>query len=141
MTCQLDHVNVTVVDIERSAEFLRIAFPHFRTRGGGEADDDGMRSAWMHLGTDEAYVCLNQTTLVKQVDRDGSKETGINHVGFIVDDVDALLGKYETAGFKCSMMDEQPSRKRLYVTDLDGIVWEFVQYLSDDPAVRNDYSI
>lgn len=29
----------------------------------------------------------------------------------------------------------------MYVTDQDGIMWEFIQYLSDDPAVQNDNSL
>jgi catechol 2,3-dioxygenase-like lactoylglutathione lyase family enzyme len=141
MAVQFDHVNVTVADIERSAEFLRVAFPHFKRRGGGEGEFGGMKTAWMHLGTDEMYVSLNQTSVVKTSERDGSKESGINHVGFIVVDVDAVQAKYEPAGFKVSPMNEQPARKRLYVTDHDNIMWEFVQYLSDDPAVQNDYTI
>ncbi len=141
MTCQYDHVNITVVDIERAIEFLTLAFPEFRVRGGGEADHGDWTDRWVHLGTDELYVALNETTLVKKVERNSREETGTNHVGFIVDNVDELTRKYEAAGFKCAPTDEQPSRKRLYVTDHDALTWEFVEYLSADPAVRNDYSV
>src|SRR5438128_1943254 len=32
-------------------------------------------------------------------------------------------------------------RKRIYFFDRDGNDWEFVQYLTDDPAKRHDYTI
>jgi catechol 2,3-dioxygenase-like lactoylglutathione lyase family enzyme len=141
MICQLDHVNVSVVSNNGAIEFLRIAFPQLRVRGGGPTAGEGFTGAWVHLGTDELYVSLNEATTIAVDDRQGMQSTGINHVGFMVDDVDDLMAKYGAAGFKCSPTDESPSRKRLYVTDADHIMWEFIEYLSDDPAVRNDYSI
>ena len=32
-------------------------------------------------------------------------------------------------------------RTRLYFYDPEGNEWEFVEYLSDDPAKRNDYEL
>lgn len=141
MAFHFDHVNVTVVSIDRAAEFLKIAFPHFRIRGSGAGEYQGVKSAWAHLGTDEEYISLNETSAVKKVARNGSTETGINHVGFVVLDLRLLRDKYEAAGCACSFMEEAPARLRMYVTDQDGIMWEFIQYLSDDPAVQNDNSI
>jgi hypothetical protein len=141
MLCRLDHVNVSVVSNDRAIEFLQIAFPDLRVRGGGQTAGEGWTGAWLHLGNDDLYVSLNEATTVEVGDRNGMVSTGINHVGFTVDDMEELLRKYEAAGFKCSAMDESPARKRLYVTDADHIMWEFIEYLSDDPAVRNDYSI
>ena len=141
MTGQLDHANITVVSIDRAKSFLRIALPHFQVRGSGTTDHGDWTSSWLHLGTDHLYVSLNEGSRVEKTERKGQDETGINHVGFIVGDVDALLNAYETEGFKCSRTDERPARLRLYVTDHDGITWEFIQYLSEDPAARNDYSI
>lgn len=141
MAFHFDHVNITVVDIERAAEFLKIAFPHFAIRGGGEGQSGEMKIAWAHLGTNEEYISLNQTSATEVAARDGSRQTGINHVGFIVYDLQKLHGQYEAAGFKCSFMDESPARLRMYVTDPDNTMWEFIQYLSDDPTVQNDNSI
>lgn len=142
MTCQLDHVNIAVVDVGRTVAFLRIAFPEFVVRGGGQGEYKGVATAWLHLGIDELYVSINTTgNIVTRPKSREIAETGINHVGFIVENVDEVQGKYEAAGFKCAPVDELPSRKRLYVVDSDGIQWEFIQYLSEDFAVRNDYSI
>jgi catechol 2,3-dioxygenase-like lactoylglutathione lyase family enzyme len=141
MALHFDHVNITVVDIERATEFLRIAFPHFRVRGGGEGKLGDMTTAWRHLGTEEEYISLNQTSATEKPDRDGSRQTGINHVGFVVYDLEKLHGGYKAAGFRCQWHVETPSRLRLYVTDQDNTIWEFIQYLSDDPAVQNDNSV
>lgn len=141
MAFHFDHVNVTVVSIDRAAEFLKIAFPHFRIRGSGAGEYQGMRTAWAHLGTDEEYLSLNETSAVEKVARNGSTQTGINHVGFVVLDLKTLHGKYEAGGCGCTFLDESPARLRMYVVDQDGIQWEFIQYLSDDPAVQNDNSI
>jgi catechol 2,3-dioxygenase-like lactoylglutathione lyase family enzyme len=142
MLCQLDHVNVSVVDIQRTIAFLRIAFPEFRIRGGGTGYFGKVKTEWLHLGLDELYVSLNTAYPIEPRHKPHeAQETGINHVGFIVEDVDDVHSKYAAAGFKCEPVNELPSRKRLYVADADEIIWEFIQYLSDDFAVRNDYSI
>ncbi|MFQ6130453.1 MAG: VOC family protein [Armatimonadota bacterium] len=141
MNCRLEHANITVLDIDRAVEFLTTAFPHFRVRGGGQSDHGTWRRKWLHVGTDSTYVALEQTTIAAKAERRPERETGINHAGFEVDDVADILRKMEAAGYKGTMAEPHPFRKRLYVTDADGITWEFVEYLSDDPAERNDYSL
>lgn len=141
MDGQLEHTNITVVDTDRTIEFLTTAFPHFRVRGGGGTEHGTWQKKWCHLGTDDFYIAIEEPTIAKKTPRQATEQTGINHVGFVVDDADEIQRKMEAAGYKNSMVDESPSRKRLYVTDADAITWEFVEYLSDDPAERNDYSL
>ena len=46
------------------------------------------------------------------------------------------------AGYEDSTVrNVQPHRRRVYFLDPEGNDWEFIQYLSDDPALYNDYSI
>ncbi len=67
---------------------------------------------------------------------------GVNHLAYEVDDVDALRGRLSAAGYRDSTVpNHHPYRKRVYFYDTDGNDWEFVQYLSDDPAKRHDYAI
>jgi catechol 2,3-dioxygenase-like lactoylglutathione lyase family enzyme len=106
-----------------------------------EADRGEWQEKWVHIGTDEMYVCLNEATKTEVSGREAMEETGINHVGFEVADLDAIMSRMEAAGHKHSLAEEPPARRRLYVNDASEITWEFVEYLSDDPAVRNDYSI
>jgi catechol 2,3-dioxygenase-like lactoylglutathione lyase family enzyme len=139
MDGQLEHTNITVVDTDRTIEFLTTAFPHFKVRGGGGSEHQTWKKKWCHLGTDDFYIAIEEATITRKTKREAMEHTGINHVGFMVDDVEEIQGKMEAAGYKNSLADESPSRKRLYVTDADAITWEFVEYLSDDPAIRNRY--
>jgi catechol 2,3-dioxygenase-like lactoylglutathione lyase family enzyme len=142
MICQLDHVNISVVDVDRTVAFLRVAFPEFRIRGGGKGNSGEVPTEWLHVGLDELYVSVNTANPIEAREKPHeAQETGINHVGFIVENVDDVQSEYEAAGFKCEPVNELPSRKRLYVADADHIIWEFIQYMSDDFAIRNDYSI
>ena len=138
---RLEHTNITVVSVDRAIEFLTTAFGHYAVRGGGETMHEGQKGRWLHLGADDTYIALQESEGVEVTPRNANTETGINHVGFVVDDVDGIMARMVAAGHKHSLVEELPSRRRLYVDDFDGITWEFVEYLSDDPAVRNDYSI
>ena len=66
----------------------------------------------------------------------------MNHLGFEVDDVESLRERLTAAGFRDSTYpNNHPYRKRVYFYDADGNDWEFVQYLTDDAALRNDYDM
>ena len=68
--------------------------------------------------------------------------SGLNHVGYVVDDGEALIHRLEAAGYEQSRhVEAHPHRRRIYFKDGNGLEWEFVQYFSDDPAERNDYSL
>jgi uncharacterized glyoxalase superfamily protein PhnB len=61
-------------------------------------------------------------------------------VGIVVDDVGEVVARLEAAGHKRSSEPEMSRwRRRFYFLDADGLQWEFIQYLSDDPAKRNHY--
>ena len=141
MKLQLEHVNITVRDTDETIRFLRTAFEDLVVRGGGQSDRGDFRKKWCHLGTDSVYVAIEETSIAAKGERVPAETTGINHAGFVVEDVEAIQRKMEQAGYSSAMADPHPYRKRLYATDGDGITWEFVQYLSDDPAERNDYSL
>lgn len=142
MQCRLEHANITVLDLDEAVRFLTTAFPHYKVRGGGEEDHGDWKMKWLHLGTDDTYIALMATDVAVPHERAVHQTTGINHVGFEVDDTDAVKGAIEAAGYKCSYaLPHHPYRKRFYATDASGVTWEFIQYLSDDPAERNDYKL
>ena len=67
---------------------------------------------------------------------------GLNHLGYEVDDVEALRARMIAAHYRdCTVPNDPPYRKRVYFNDPEGNDWEFVQYSSDDPAERNDYEL
>ena len=139
MTIRLEHANMVVRSIDDAVRFLTAALPEFRIRREGL--NEGQR--WMHIGTDDTYIALNEASdepAEKWVPYDG--KPGINHLGYEVDDVEALRDRLAAAGFKDSTYpNNHPHRKRVYFHDADGNDWEFVQYFSDDPALRNDYEL
>lgn len=128
----LEHANIRVQSIDASVRFLTAAFPEFKIRGRGETDG----RPWVHIGTDDTYIALDEST------ENRTARGPLNHLGFVVDDVDALADRLQAAGYQEDFIaPAHPHRKRRYFLDADDIQWEFVEYLSDDPSERNDYSI
>ena len=140
MTTRLEHANLIVRDVDATVRFLRTAFPDFRTRFDG-AGADGRR--WVHFGTEETYVALSQATV--EPDQPWEPYTGVpgvNHLAYEVDDVEGVRARLAAGGYVDSTVpNRHPFRKRVYFYDPDGNDWEFVEYLSDDPAKRNDYAL
>lgn len=134
---QLEHANLNVGRIPRALEFLAAAFPEFRIRGGAK-NADGTGWKWVHVGTETTYLALSEASGLPREATDRGPQ--VNHLGFVVADVAAIRKRLLAAGFHEGYVPEpHPWRKRLYFLDGDGLEWEFVEYLSDDPAKRNDY--
>jgi len=139
MDYQLEHANITVRNVDKAVQFLTTAFPDFRIRGTNQTQAPDEPLKWLHVGTDTTYVALTPSSGEPDTPHQFYTEPGVNHVGFAVDDTDAVQQRMEAAGYETKYADPHPHRKRLYVTDDDGMEWEFVEYFSDDPAERNDY--
>lgn len=139
MSVRLDHANLSVRDLDAAIRFLTTAFPEFRVRGRG-GDCAGWE--WVHVGNDETYVALlaaDANAVQPFVPYGGGP--GLNHLGFEVDDVAALRERLLAAGYReTTTPNAHPHRRRIYFADAEGNDWEFVEYLSRDPAERNDYA-
>ena len=134
---KLEHANLSVENTEEMEQFLLAAFPDFRRRGEGL---DGQGRPWRHVGNDEFYIAL-QTVPVNSQRTPYGNDTGLNHLGWEVDDLQALVRRMAAAGFAPNLSaDNHPARNRRYFYDPDGNDWEFVQYLVDEIDERNDYS-
>ncbi|HEY4362886.1 MAG TPA: VOC family protein [Bryobacteraceae bacterium] len=140
MTVRLEHANLNVRDIEATIRFLKTAFPEFRIRFEGR-DLNGRR--WVHFGIDETYLALTEaTTEPAQHWTPYEGIPGVNHLAYEVDDVESLRARLQAAGYRDSTVpNKHPYRRRVYFYDPDENDWEFIQYLSADPAQRHDYSI
>ena len=140
MTVRLEHANIIVRDIDATIRFLQAAFPEFRIRFEGK-DLRGRR--WVHIGTNDSYIALTQSTVEPEERwKPYVGLPGINHLAYEVDDVDALRDRLRSAGYQDSTVPNNHAyRRRVYFYDPDGNDWEFVQYLSDDPAKRHDYTL
>ena len=132
----LEHANITVNDLQEAIRFFQSAFPHFKVRGGG----NDMRE-WIHLGDDDTYIAINQAKQSDlKVDNNYDK-IGINHLGFVVQDVEKIANNLLSSGYKRDFPKEvEQFRIRDYFADADGNQYEFVQYLSDKPEEKNSYN-
>lgn len=117
----LEHINITVSYIDRSAALLRDLMGwHDRWRGpsqlGGET---------IHVGGERDYIAVY--TKGAAVDR-FAKGMPLNHVGLVVDDLDAAEAVVKAAGLEpFNHADYEPGR-RFYFFDWDGIEFEMVSY-------------
>jgi catechol 2,3-dioxygenase-like lactoylglutathione lyase family enzyme len=132
----LEHANITVNDLQEAIKFFQTAFPHFKIRGGGK----NMRE-WIHIGDDDTYIAINQA---KQGDLKTDKNydrIGINHLGFVVQDVEEIANNLLRNGYKRDYPKQvEQFRIRDYFADADGNQYEFVQYLSEVVLEKNSYN-
>ena len=125
MPAILEHVNVTVSDLDRSVALVEDLFGwHVRWRGdaihGGES---------AHVGDANSYVALYQHAAQTGQPVDTYRTTGgLNHIGVAVEDLDTVEAKVKAAGLEPhSHADYEPGR-RFYFDDYDGTEWEVVSY-------------
>ena len=124
-TTQLEHVNFTVPDAERTATMLTELFG-WKVRWSGETPGWG-RS--IHVGTDEDYVALFSPANGAKTAQISKQRVGnLNHIGVVVSDLDAVEQRVKEAGFKpYSHADYEPGR-RFYFEDENGVEFEVVNY-------------
>ncbi len=120
----LEHVNITVSDPERSAELLCNLFGwHIRWQGPSML---GGRT--IHVGSDDQYLAVYTNEEVEAADPKFRKGTPLNHVGVIVDDLDAVEEKVKAAGLEPFGRDDYDPGRRFYFFDWNGIEFEVVSY-------------
>ena len=132
----MEHANITVNDLQESIKFFQTAFPHFKIRGGGSE----MRE-WIHLGDDDTYIAINQAKQSDLIADKNYDSIGINHLGFVVEDVEEIANNLLSNGYKRDFPKQvEQFRIRDYFADNDGNQFEFVQYLSEVVHEKNSYT-
>jgi len=122
---RLEHVNVTVSNPEQTASMLCEVFG-WQIRWAGPS---AMGGNTVHVGDEEAYVAVYTFDgAPAEGSRAGLTRGGLNHIGVVVDDLDAAEQRVVAAGFKPhSHADYEPGR-RFYFNDADDIEFEVVSY-------------
>jgi len=132
----LEHANITVSNIEKSVDFFQTAFPHFVIRGGGNETRE-----WIHLGDASTYIAINQGTPEQVHENKNMDRLGINHIGFVVENVNEIAERLLVKGYKRDYPKQiEKFRIRDYFIDSDGNEFEFVQYLSNKTEEKNSYT-
>lgn len=119
----LEHVNMTVTDVDRSAAFYQELLG-LRLRWRGQTSD-GREAA--HVGDDRSYVAMFQATRPGEPDNDYAS-AGLNHFGFVVDDLAATRHRLTALGVRPHAEQDYNPGRRLYFLDPDGIEVELVEY-------------
>jgi catechol 2,3-dioxygenase-like lactoylglutathione lyase family enzyme len=133
----LEHANLVVNDIEPTLTFLQAAFPHWRERASGSSTWYGKPRKWLHFGDDFTFITLNDNGDGAPRDLEGHAP-GLAHLGFTVTDIERLVERLKSKGYTPSVaLDTQGYRRNVYYIDPAGLEFEFIEYLSDDPAERN----
>jgi len=136
---RLEHANLVVKTIQPSLDFILTAFPEWYVRGSGEGQWAGESRNWLHVGDDDYYLTLNDGAQGSNRDLSGLTP-GLAHLGFVVDDIEALMARLEAKGYAINIIGrDHPHRKTVYYIDPNGFQFEFMQYLTDDATLKNQY--
>ena len=118
---RIEHVNLTVTDIERSAALFE-SLLGWRQRWRGPAINGGET---IHVGEDTTYLAL-YTDRREHVGQ--AKGRPLNHVGLLVDDLDAAERTVLEHGLEAFNHGDYEPGRRFYFFDWDGIEFEVVSY-------------
>ena len=121
---RIEHVNITVSDIERTAAMLMELF-EWRIRWRGAAASGG---STIHVGADNAYLAVYMEPGGPDAPKGHAKGRPLNHVGVEVDDLDATERRVKALGLKPFGHGDYEPGRRFYFFDLDGIEYEVVSY-------------
>jgi len=118
---RIEHVNLTVTDIDRSAVLFERLLG-WTQRWRGEAMNGGET---IHVGDDRAYLAL----YTDRRDHAGqTKGRPLNHVGLLVDDLQAAEQIVLEHGLKPFNHADYAPGRRFYFFDWDGIEFEVASY-------------
>ena len=120
----LEHINMTVSDLDRSIYFYTTLLG-LKLRWRREAGED---TAAAHVGDDRHYLALFQAGSGASPARSDYEAVGLNHFGFVVDDLDEARDRLVDLGISAHSEANYDPGRRLYFLDPDGIEVELVEY-------------
>ena len=123
-TGTIEHTNISVTDPHRSADLFQQLLG-WKIRWEGASMNNGHT---IHVGDEDTYLALYTG---EHVTGDYSKGQPLNHVGFLVDDLDAAERIVVQHGLKPFGHDDYEPGKRFYFFDWDGIEFEVVSYAGE----------
>jgi catechol 2,3-dioxygenase-like lactoylglutathione lyase family enzyme len=128
---RIEHVNITVPDIDAAIGFLKIIAPDFDVRKDNKSSGS---YRWVHIGNERYYFALQEAHLdaAPQKQLQAYKNYGINHVALIVSNIQEIEEKLIGNGYQRGIETPiEKFRKRAYYFDKAGFEWELVEYLSE----------
>lgn len=123
---RFEHLNLACKNIDLSQKFYQTLFPDWYVRAEGIYNG----SRWMHFGNDQFYLALNDYSGQNRVHQ-AYESIGINHVGFIIKDGEAMQKLLDNEGIEYYTLTASETKHRIYVNDPDGNEIELVEYQPD----------
>jgi catechol 2,3-dioxygenase-like lactoylglutathione lyase family enzyme len=123
---RFEHINISCKDMDSTKDFYQTIFPDWYVRVEGISN--GTR--WMHFGNDRFYLSFNDTPDEKRV-HNIYENIGINHVGFVINDGEAMKALLDEHGIEYYTMTAAETKHRIYVLDPDGNEIELLEYNPD----------
>ena len=121
----LEHVNFTASDPEAMASLMCRLFG-WRVRWQGAALGNGHT---VHVGSDNAYLAIYRPQgETRAADDSYNARGGLNHIGIVVDDLDATEAKVKAEGFEPHSHANYEPGRRFYFDGPDGVEFEVVSY-------------
>ncbi|RCJ21932.1 bleomycin resistance protein [Nostoc minutum NIES-26] len=120
---RFEHINLSCKDIDVTKKFYQTLFPDWYVRAEGVFNGD----RWMHFGNNQFYLALNNDSEQERVHQP-YESIGINHVGFVIKDGEAMTKMLEAEGIEYYTMTAPETKHRIYVNDPDGNEIELVEY-------------
>ena len=125
MKIGLEHVNVTTRDPQAAAEWLGRVFG-WRIRWQGSAMETGFT---IHVEDDDRYLALYRPPFdLNDAETRYRRVNGLNHIGIVVDDLDAIETRVRAKGFETYYHDDYEPGRRFYFLDNTGFEFEVVSY-------------
>ncbi len=138
---RLEHLNVTLTDLDRATRALQAIVPEWSVRGDGRYDDgQGRLLQWRHVGDDFQYLSLYETPPGRTLHAGGSG-VAFNHLALVVDDLDAALARLKAIDIPLDHIGGSTAHRRsaYVVIEPERLQIELVAYDSPVPSERNVY--
>ncbi|TQV67660.1 VOC family protein [Exilibacterium tricleocarpae] len=136
---RLEHINITVSDIDKSLEWAKVVWPKSKVRHRATSVGANGEFEWVHFGDNEFYVAFQSPNKKVPYYKNPHVKDFYMHFGFEVNDVKHIKDALESLGYTANYADDIQTRKRLYFLDPDGHYFEFVQYCTENSDLRNEY--
>ncbi|MGX9353883.1 VOC family protein [Roseobacteraceae bacterium S113] len=123
---ELEHINLTVTDVMETAAFLNAVFD-WKIRWQGKTSNGEWDS--VHVGSEGRYLALfSPGDTVGGPPKKYTRTGTLNHIGVVVDDLEATEAKVRAAGCTPHAHFDYEPGKRFYFDGPDGVEYEVVSY-------------
>lgn len=139
---RLEHLNVTLTDLDRATRALQAILPQWSVRGSGRWDDGaGDSHEWRHVGDDYQYIALYQAPPGHALKASGPG-SAFNHFALVVDDLEAALARLSAVDVALDHFGGSTAHRRsaYVVIEPEGLQIELVAYDSAVAQERNVYA-